>query len=51
MRIEMPKEQVVQNCEPEKLEEWKWFNMDNLPNNLFLPLQRLLDGKVHGPGL
>lgn len=32
----------VQNCEPEKCEEWKWFSMDELPKPLFLPLQGLL---------
>jgi 8-oxo-dGTP diphosphatase len=51
MRVGMPEGQSVQNIEPDKMEEWKWFDMDNLPDNLFLPFQKLLDGKVHGPGL
>ncbi len=28
--------------EPEKCEHWQWFALDNLPENLFLPLKNLL---------
>lgn len=27
--------------EPEKLEQWKWFAWDKLPENLFLPIKNL----------
>ncbi|MCL5073552.1 MAG: NUDIX hydrolase [Actinobacteria bacterium] len=32
----------VKNTEPEKLEEWRWFAWDDLPNPLFLPITNLL---------
>lgn len=32
----------VRIMEPEKCEEWGWFEWDNLPKPLFLPLQNLL---------
>lgn len=28
--------------EPDKCEEWKWFNYNNLPSKLFLPLKNFL---------
>ena len=28
--------------EPDKCEKWEWFKWDNLPKNLFLPIQNLL---------
>lgn len=28
--------------EPEKCEEWKWFEWENLPNNLFIPVKNLI---------
>jgi len=28
--------------EPEKCEKWEWFKRDELPENLFLPIQNLL---------
>lgn len=31
--------QEVQNCEPNKTLAWEWFDLIDLPNNLFLPLQ------------
>ena len=32
----------VKVMEPEKCEEWKWIAKEELPENLFLPLQNLL---------
>lgn len=29
-------------AEPEKCEEWKWFDWDNLPSPLFIPIENLL---------
>lgn len=37
--------------EPDKMVEWSWFSLDNLPSPLFAPLQNLVDGKQYGPGL
>jgi 8-oxo-dGTP diphosphatase len=28
--------------EPEKCKEWRWFDWNDLPNNLFLPIQNLI---------
>ncbi len=32
----------LKNLEPHKCETWKWFEIDNLPNNLMLSLENLL---------
>jgi 8-oxo-dGTP diphosphatase len=37
---------VVTNREPEKCEQWRWFDVDQLPDNLFLPLAQLVEQKV-----
>src|SRR6266571_3597462 len=29
-------------CEPEKCEQWQWYEWGNLPQTLFLPVQNLL---------
>jgi len=31
------------NKEPDKCYEWKWFSINNLPDNLFLPLKKYID--------
>ncbi len=36
------KEQEVINMEPEKVESWEWYNLDDLPKKLFLPLNTLV---------
>ena len=41
MRCNFPKGRVVRNMEPDKISEWKWFDWENLPQNLFLSLKNL----------
>ena len=33
---------IVKNMEPEKLEEWKWFEWNRFPSGLFLPVSNLV---------
>ena len=33
----------LENREPEKCEGWQWFELDNLPRPLFLPLENLIE--------
>lgn len=40
-----PEDQTVKNLEPEKTGSWEWFDTTALPDNLFLPLQNLLEGE------
>ncbi|MFH1749790.1 MAG: hypothetical protein ABH837_02775, partial [bacterium] len=35
----------VRVMEPKKCEKWKWFEWNNLPKNLFLPIKNLLKQK------
>lgn len=30
-------------CEPNKCAEWRWFSLDNLPKELFLPAKQFLE--------
>lgn len=39
---------VIRNMEPEKAEGWEWFDIANLPNNLFLPLENLFKQQAYG---
>lgn len=41
-------EKKLVNLEAEKVEYWDWFWPDKLPNNLFLPLLNLSQGKYYG---
>lgn len=34
---------VVENNEPKKCEQWRWFSQNEIPDNLFKPLQSLFD--------
>ncbi len=43
--------QNVLNNEPNKVENWGWFDLDNLPENLFLPVHKLLNGMSYGKKL
>ena len=37
---------VVENLESEKCEAWQWFDVNQLPDNLFLPLAQLVGQRV-----
>lgn len=37
----------VKIMEPEKCEQWEWFDWNNLPKPLFLPAQNLLKQKYN----
>jgi len=42
MKSKYPQEQSIINLEPTKTLNWQWFNLNNLPDTLFLPLKHLL---------
>ena len=42
LRTKYDHKQEIQNREPDKILLWDWFDIDQLPDNLFLPLQNLL---------
>lgn len=48
MKVIITENQTVQNLEPHKTEEWKWFSLDQLPSPLFPPIKQLLSGKSYG---
>ncbi len=48
MQNHISKNAVITNMEPDKTSAWLWFNINNLPNNLFLPLKSLL---IHNPDI
>lgn len=43
MRAKYISGQEIINSEPDKISSWKWFDMANLPDNLFLPLRHLFE--------
>lgn len=45
MIAQCPEDQTVKNLEPEKTESWEWFDTNKLPEQLFLPLQNMLEGE------
>lgn len=48
MQATLPPNQKVKNCEPHKAKNWQWFNLDQLPSPLFLPLGKLINGAGYG---
>jgi mutator protein MutT len=32
----------LKTMEPEEITEWKWYNLNNLPENIFLPTQKMI---------
>lgn len=45
MKANYPENQQIVNLEPHKIIEWEWYSFKNLPNNLFMPLNQLIDKK------
>lgn len=45
MKSVFPHDQIININEPDRIEKWDWFNLDVLPDNLFLPLSNLLKGR------
>ena len=45
MVAHFPEDQKIKNMEPEKTENWEWFEISALPDQLFLPLKNLLAGE------
>ncbi|GAU34379.1 hypothetical protein TSUD_217190 [Trifolium subterraneum] len=42
--LDAQEKQIVQNLEPEKCDGWDWFDLENLPQPLFWPLEKMLKG-------
>jgi len=38
----------VKAMEPETILEWKWFDINNLPNNMYKPSKKILDKYLEG---
>ncbi len=36
------------DAEPDKSRNWKWYDMQNLPENIFLPSRRVIDAWLSG---
>lgn len=45
LKVDFPEGQVIQNLEPEKISSWEWFDIDALPDNLFLSVKNLIKEK------
>lgn len=41
MRAFFPEKQELQNKEPDKIVSWEWFDWNDLPENILLPMQTL----------
>ncbi len=48
MTARLSNNQAIQNLEPHKVEDWQWFSLDALPEDLFLPLKSLKAGFGYG---
>lgn len=47
MTAQIPNDQPITNMEPQKAEQWNWFDTSALPSPLFLPLQNLSSGRSY----
>ncbi|MCL9685000.1 hypothetical protein [Legionella maioricensis] len=45
LRAKYPKGQIINSPEQDKIISWEWFDIDFIPDNLFLPLKNLLHEK------
>ncbi len=48
MMAKFPFDQEIKNCEPDKVKEWQWFALENLPTELFFPLKQFLSNNGYG---
>ena len=48
MQARLALNQQVKNCEPHKAKNWQWFNLDQLPSPLFLPLGKIMNRDGYG---
>lgn len=48
MTITLNMNQKILTLEPTKETAWQWFDLSELPDNLFLPIKSLLSGKAYG---
>ena len=42
MRCELSEDMTIKNMEPEKISQWKWFDWNDLPENIFLSMKNLI---------
>ncbi len=49
MRADLPESQTPQVCEPDKISEWRWFSLNNLPEEKFMTLQQFVNKTIYGP--
>lgn len=48
MTVIYPEDQIISNKEPDKVDEWLWFDLNQLPTGLFIPLSHLVSNKSYG---
>lgn len=48
MQARLAPNQQVKNCGPHKAKNWQWFNLNQLPSPLFLPLEKLMNRDGYG---
>jgi ADP-ribose pyrophosphatase YjhB (NUDIX family) len=48
MKAQMRADQKVTCLEPNKIDEWRWFSLEDLPAPLFLPLESLIAQRSYG---
>lgn len=48
MTVIYPENQTIKNKESDKVEEWLWFKLSQLPTGLFTPLSNFMSNKGYG---